>query len=980
MIKRKKLLYTNILGVGILVLSLIINTTLINTLSVVTVEEAPNRHIIYWSMVILTNVSYNFLAMYVGSKILQDTKPLKRLSKIVMFYFYLIVLCMFTVICYSKNFSYQDILNLFFPLSRNIYPFALIILVCYIFGSIFAEQIKLWSSKQKKAVISLLIWFIVVLPLIFNQNLWGISSGQSTLWLIMLFILGMLWQLPQSKNRLIKDVIALVILVIAIVATVKYLPLTQDPVNLQGKIFSPYSILSFLTTVVIFDIYYIVNKGKSFNRGNWLIFNTYLLIHTPIFTNLVKNEFSIENNLRFEKWILLICRNVLIISLISVVFCIVILGILKIPTVKKGISRYEVNDDLEIVGLYNICRQLIFENRRLILIAGICYVITVTQFVAVRTTAEVLSLDLIKDVITNQSGKVFLTFLIYLAIFYLLYALLNKYIYSVFIIIVCTSLITIAEYLKIKMRNEPILSTDLALISTLPEVLKMINQSLVYIVLGSMVILLIITILISRRIEPKMQYGRQIRWYRIKTFIYASIFLTLILWKSNLNVAHEIILNSVDYQNIFWDATEGAKTNGPVLQFANDFVKTKMKQPEGYTEENIEKIKNKYTKIAKEINTNRKNSLSNQTVIFVLSESFSDPSRIPGLTIDKNPIPFITSLKQQTPSGLMVSSGYGGGTANLEWQALSGMAYGNLVANVGMPYYQIVPGQKSAPAITDLFKNKIAIHPYTAAFYNRIGVFKKYGFQHFYYEGSKDKLTYTDRIDANPYISDESAYEEVIKHVNESKGSTFIQLSTMQNHQGYDINNYAQNDFEVSGAAVTDDNRAAVEGYIEGISKTDEATKNFIDQINQINKPITVVWYGDHLPGVYSIDLEKEALNAHETDYFVYSNQATEKLNNNQIAGPYEFPALALVAGNNKVTPYYALLTEVAEKLPVISTNITGKNTGSDSILINEDNKIISADDLTAKQKELLHDYRLIQYDLLVGKQYSAKWAQQKLK
>lgn len=35
--------------------------------------------------------------------------------------------------------------------------------------------------------------------------------------------------------------------------------------------------------------------------------------------------------------------------------------------------------------------------------------------------------------------------------------------------------------------------------------------------------------------------------------------------------------------------------------------------------------------------------------------------------------------------------------------------------------------------------------------------------------------------------------------------------------------------------------------------------------------------------------------------------------------------------------------------------------------------------DLTKEQKELLHDYELIQYDLVAGKQYSADWAEKKV-
>lgn len=980
MIRDKKKIFTYF-GIGGLILFLILNFILINSVTAPTVEEAPNRHVVYWTAVILSNIVYNVLAMYVGAKFVRDDNPLGKFPKIVITYFTVISIYMLGIISYTKSFSYQDILDLLFPISRNVYPFAFAMLICYIFASPFIKQIRNWSGKQRKAIFSFLVWFVVVVPLLFDKNIWLISSGTNIIWLSMLFVLGMVWKKHTIKSGIIKDSIVLVVLVIAIFVTVKFLPLTQDPTNLQGKIFSTYSLLSFLLTIVIFDFYYNLKRTDTFEKGSWLIFNAYFLIHTPIFVDLIKNNFTITNDISFVKWSILIAEVVAISYLIVLIVTVILYFIMKLSFFKHIIRSYSIEDSSDLTGLYDVCKRLIVENRRLIIVSAITYIITIIQFIAVRATAEPVNSDLIRDVIINQGSKVFLTFLIYIAIFYVLYALINKYIYSVFIIIVASTLVTVAEYLKITMRREPILSTDLSLISTLPEVFKMLNQSILYITLGSIVVLFILTLIISIRLEPKMKYKENVFKHRLKIFLCAMLFLTITLWKNDLNSIRTMILNSVGYQNIFWDTTEGAKINGPVLQFANDFVEKKMLKPDGYTEKNIRKIEKKYDKIAAEINQKRSNSLKNQTVVFILSESFSDPGRIPGLRIDHNPIPFITSLKQQTPSGLMVSSGYGGGTANLEWQALSGMAYGNLVANIGMPYYQIAPGQKLAPNISDLFTNKIAIHPYVANFYNRISVFEKYGFQHFYYEGSKDKLTYTDKIDANPYISDESAYKEVVQQIINLKGSAFIQLSTMQNHQPYNIDEYTQNDFKLIGSAINESNKSSLEGYIEGISKTDEATKNFIDQINQINKPITVVWYGDHLPGVYpTLDAQKDALTMHETDYFVYSNRSAEKLKNNSIAGPYEFPAFALEAGNNKVTPYYALLTKVANELPVISTNITGKDIGADTVFINEDNEFITEKDLTPSQKELLHEYRLIQYDLLVGKQYSGKWAQQKLK
>ena len=165
----------------------------------------------------------------------------------------------------------------------------------------------------------------------------------------------------------------------------------------------------------------------------------------------------------------------------------------------------------------------------------------------------------------------------------------------------------------------------------------------------------------------------------------------------------------------------------------------------------------KYDAEAKKINSERQDWQKEQTVIFTLSESFSDPSRLKDITLNNNPFPFITQLSKETTSGLMLSSGYGGGTANMEWQSLTGMDLSNLGATLPVPYTQLVNKQKKTPTFLNLFDEAVAIHPFSANTYSRLNVFEKFGFDKFHYIGSPDGLNYTQKIEANPYISDEAA-------------------------------------------------------------------------------------------------------------------------------------------------------------------------------------------------------------------------------
>lgn len=75
----------------------------------------------------------------------------------------------------------------------------------------------------------------------------------------------------------------------------------------------------------------------------------------------------------------------------------------------------------------------------------------------------------------------------------------------------------------------------------------------------------------------------------------------------------------------------------------------------------------------------------------------------------------------------------------------------------------------------------------------------------------------------------------------------------MQNHMPYN-DWYIDNEFKEADTSedITDEERDSIDTYTKGLKITDQATADFLNQLNTINKPITVIFYGDHLPGIYS--------------------------------------------------------------------------------------------------------------------------------
>ena len=166
-----------------------------------------------------------------------------------------------------------------------------------------------------------------------------------------------------------------------------------------------------------------------------------------------------------------------------------------------------------------------------------------------------------------------------------------------------------------------------------------------------------------------------------------------------------------------------------------------------------------------------------------------------------------------------------------------------------------------------------------------------------------------------------------------------------------------------------------ISNYSTGLSYTDKAVQKFIEQIDEINKPITLVFYGDHLPGIYS-NIDGNSLEARETDYFIYSNKyarqhGAKNLKHVKYVSPIDFIALTAEQTNSKVSPYYALLTEIQKELPTIK--VYAYNNGKNPVFVNKKGKTIKYKQLTKKQKRLYNDLKLVQYDLTAGNQYLYK-------
>lgn len=444
------------------------------------------------------------------------------------------------------------------------------------------------------------------------------------------------------------------------------------------------------------------------------------------------------------------------------------------------------------------------------------------------------------------------------------------------------------------------------------------------------------------------------------------------------------------YEPQLWNAIGDAQANNPATTFLSLSKVKAMDKPGNYSQKTMESLAKKYTQEAKTINQTRTGELTDNTVIMILSETFSDPTRVPGVSFSLDPIPNIRNIKNTTTSGLMLSPGYGGGTANIEYQALTGLNLANFNDSLIVPYQQLVPNQNDPYSFNQIWMKKYgknastAVHPFQQSMYLRNINYRKFGFSYLYTLDSKIPLKHTGCIDRSPYVSDSEAYQSILDLLDrqqDSKSSQFLQLVTMQNHMPYG-DYYDNNEFSDANISedLSDGERWNINTYTKGINWTDQETADFLNQLDQMDKPITVIFYGDHLPGIYdTADMNKNNKTVlHETDYFIWSTSASSshgtKVNPTTTAytSSNYFMPLAAEHMNAKVSPYLAMLTELQQEVPAMS-RVIGTNGGigqGKATYLDPDGNDIKVTALSAKAKELLKDYKLVQYDQTVGKNY----------
>lgn len=316
----------------------------------------------------------------------------------------------------------------------------------------------------------------------------------------------------------------------------------------------------------------------------------------------------------------------------------------------------------------------------------------------------------------------------------------------------------------------------------------------------------------------------------------------------------------------FEDMAQDYERYGFNYCFAVSLLDRGIAQPEQYSAETIQNILRLIGADASQPAEQTPN------VIFLQLESFMDLSRLRGITCSEDPTPMFTALKQQYPHGWLDVPSLGGGTANTEFEVLTGMAL-QFFGTGEYPYETILQTTACESICFNLKQQNYvchAVHDHSGSFYQRNLVYPNLGFDTF------TSLEYMNGVEMNPagWAKDAVLTSQIRRALDSTPGQDFVFAVSVQGHGKYPREKTdLQQTITVSGAA-DEGRQTELEYYAGQLHEMDAFVAELLQMLEEYQEPTVLVLYGDHLP---ALELQAEDLSRgglYQSEYVIWSNFA----------------------------------------------------------------------------------------------------------
>lgn len=336
-------------------------------------------------------------------------------------------------------------------------------------------------------------------------------------------------------------------------------------------------------------------------------------------------------------------------------------------------------------------------------------------------------------------------------------------------------------------------------------------------------------------------------------------------------LALAIISNSFILQGYlskkFTNLNDAYDDYGFVYCFFSSVFDTGIDKPTDYSGERVdtilETIKSEETLVPEE----------KPNIIFVQLESFFDVNNITSLKYNTDPIPFFSSLKDNFPHGHLEVPYIGSGTANVEFEIMTGMSL-DYFGPGEYPYKTVLQNsacESIAFNLKELGYKAHAVHNHKGSFYDRAHVFSSLGYDTFI------PLEFMQGVTYNPigWAKDGVLTKEILSCLDATEEQDFVYAITVQSHGVYSTERLEGVDYVFDVEIMnpeTEVDEIAFEYYLTQMHEVDNFIAELIGELSVRKEKTVVVLYGDHLPYFGLTDGEMENGSVYQTEYVIWSN------------------------------------------------------------------------------------------------------------
>ena len=518
----------------------------------------------------------------------------------------------------------------------------------------------------------------------------------------------------------------------------------------------------------------------------------------------------------------------------------------------------------------------------------------------------------------NVRTKMFLYSILIVFLSYSVVLIVKRRLFTYIIVTLLWSIVGIVNWMMLNTRNTPFTYVDITLLKSVLPVMSNYFTPTEIVSMGALILIALVLLVVAFMYLPmEKKLKRKKGFLQLAVICAAFSGVTAMGFRSGVltDQIHNILLAFNDY--------------GTSYCFAITALKNGIDKPSNYSQKKIDNIM-KETDRKIEEKEKADNKVKKPNIIFVQLESHFDITQVKGVKFNKDPLANFHKYMKGYSSGQLSMPSYGAGTANSEFEVITGMNLDHFGA-AEYPYKTVLQDtttESMATVLKEQGYSAHAIHNNSAAFYDRDLVFSQLGF---------DTFTTKETMNIKKWTENGWAKDTVLTGcINDALDSTdqqdYVYCISVQGHGDYPTTEIIENP-EITVSGIEDEGlKNKYTYYANQVYQMDQFVGDLVHSLEKRNEETILVMYGDHLP---SLDIDAKDLtygNKYETSYFIWDNIGLQK--------------------EDGVIEAYDLGAEILDKC-------------------NIHNGVINSFHQTRKGTEnYQEDMKDLQYDMLYGKQY----------